>query len=181
MDRLKLAPADLRITRCLNEDARSSIAKIAHRLRMPESTVRHRLGRLVKGGVIEFAVLTNPLHLGYQIWIVIEIQTELPRVRSVARRLAEAPEVYFVGLTTGSYDVFAAAVFRSNNDLLDFITHRLSKIPGIIRTSTSSILEMVKRARTFAIPEELVGSDRKARKPRSHMRKNPGNSGPRGS
>src|SRR5262249_10550468 len=45
---------DLDIIRCLQDDARSSVAGIAGRLRVPESTVRHRLNRLVKEGVVEF-------------------------------------------------------------------------------------------------------------------------------
>jgi len=135
-----------------HRDARRSVAGIAGELGLPESTVRHRLNRLVERGIVEFAALTNPLQLGYQIWAIVEVQAELRKIRSVAQRLATAPEVYFVGITTGGYDVLAAAVFRSNDELLDFITRRLSGIPGIVRTSTSSVLEVVKRTMTFPLP-----------------------------
>jgi Lrp/AsnC family transcriptional regulator for asnA, asnC and gidA len=154
MDRTELTAADVGIIRCLQGDARSSAASIAAKLRMPESTVRHRLSRLVKAGVVQFAAVTDPLKLGYQIWTIVEIQAELPKVRAVARRLATLPEVYFVGITTGGYDLLAAAVFRSNEDLLDFTLRRLPAIPGIVRTSTSSILELVKRSLTIGLPEE---------------------------
>ncbi len=151
---VRLAPADVQIIRCLNEDARSPVAKIADQLRMPESTVRHRLNRLIRHGLVEFTAVPNPLHLGYQIWAIIEIQAELPKIRTVAQRLAAAPEVYFVGITTGGYDILAGAVFRSNDELLDFITQSLAQTPGIVRTSTSSVLEVVKRSLTFAAPQQ---------------------------
>jgi Lrp/AsnC family transcriptional regulator, regulator for asnA, asnC and gidA len=156
LDSFHLAPADIRIIQCLTKDARSSIAKIAEQLEIPESTVRHRVNRLVRGGVIEFAVMTNPLHLGYGSWAIIEIQVELKKIRAVARRLARIPEVYFVGITTGGYDLLVGAVFRSNEELLDFVTGRLAHIPGIIRTSTSSVLELVKRNMTFGLPVALM-------------------------
>jgi Lrp/AsnC family transcriptional regulator for asnA, asnC and gidA len=169
METMKLAPADLDIIRCLHEDARSSVARMAERLGMPESTVRHRMNRLVRSRVIEFAAVTDPLKLGYQIWAILEIQAEMPKVRNVARRLAATPQVYFVGITTGSFDILAAAVFKSNEELLDFITHRLSTIPGIIRTSTSSILELVKRSMTIGLPGDVgaIGS----RTPGARIRK----------
>lgn len=152
-DTYRLSSVDARIIRTLNKDPRSSVAKIAAQLRMPHSTVRHRLNRLVRLGVVEFTVVPNPLLLGYQIWAIVEIQAELAKIRSIAQQLAAKPEVYFVGITTGGYDILAGAVFRSNEELLEFITGSLSQIPGIIRTSTSSVLEVVKRFLTFEVPE----------------------------
>ena len=159
-----LGTLDLDIIRCLQDDARSSVVRIAGRLSVPESTVRHRLNRLVKEGVVEFATLTNPLHMGYQVWVLIDIQTELRRTRAVAEQVAEAPEVYWVGVTTGTHDLHVGAVFRSNEELLDFVTGRLSKIPGIVRTSTSSILELIKRSYTIRLPDPPAGKPPRRRR-----------------
>lgn len=163
MKPIKLLPADLEILGRLNKDARATVASIASKIGMPESTVRHRLNRLIQEGVIEFAVLTNPLQLGYHIWALLHVQAELPRVRAVAERLAAAPEVYFVGITTGSYDIFAGAVFRSNEELLDFITNRLAKVPGVVRTTTSNVLQVVKRVMSIGLPDSSRGNGNAAR------------------
>ncbi len=145
MDKPKITPLDVGIISSLRGDARKSFVKIAEELGTPESTVRHRLNRLVKHGILEFTAVANPLLMGYPIWAIIEIQGEPSRVRAVAQQLAKAPEVYFVGITTGRCDIFASAVFRSNEELLDFLTTRVAKIPGIMRTSTSTVLDVVKR------------------------------------
>jgi DNA-binding Lrp family transcriptional regulator len=168
MDSLKLAPIDIEIIRSLQGNPRGSVARIASRLAMPESTVRHRL---VRRGLVEFTVMTNPLQLGYQIWAIVEIQAAMPKIRAVAKSLAAAPEVYFVGITTGGYDILAAAVFRSNQELLDFITRRLSRVPGIVRTTTSSMLEVVKRTPTFVAPATVTAN---GRAPRSRRRRRAG-------
>jgi feruloyl esterase len=47
MELASLKAADIRIIRCLQDDARAPVAQIAARMKMPESTVRHRLNRLV--------------------------------------------------------------------------------------------------------------------------------------
>jgi Lrp/AsnC family transcriptional regulator for asnA, asnC and gidA len=147
VDSVKLAPADVEIIRSLQGDPRGSVARIASRLAMPESTVRHRLNRLVRQGLIEFTVMTNPLQLGYQIWAIVEIQAEMPKIRAVA------------------------AVFRSNQELLDFITRRLSRVSGIVRTTTSSVLEVVKRTPTFIAPGDGATN---GRAPRSRRRRRAG-------
>jgi Lrp/AsnC family transcriptional regulator for asnA, asnC and gidA len=157
MDVVKLGPVDFGIMRCLQNDPRISVARVAQRLRAPESTVRHRLNRLIRHRIIEFSAVTNPLRLGYRLWVIIEIQVDLPRVQVVARRLAAAPEVSFLAITTGGYDIVVAAVFRSNEELLEFMTCRLAKIPGIIRTSTSSVLELVKRTLAVRLPDRDPG------------------------
>jgi DNA-binding Lrp family transcriptional regulator len=46
----KITPVDVGIIRCLHRDARKSLVKIAKELGMPESTVRHRLNRLIRHG-----------------------------------------------------------------------------------------------------------------------------------
>jgi Lrp/AsnC family transcriptional regulator for asnA, asnC and gidA len=169
MERPKITPVDVGIIRSLHRDARKPLVKIASELGVPESTVRHRLNRLIQHGMVEFAAVTNPLRMGYQIWAVIEIQGQPSKLRAVAEQLAKVPEVYFVGITTGDYDILVNAVFRSNAELLHFLTTRLARIRGITRTSTSTLLDVVKRTLALSFPEPLAeagtsaGSSRRRR------------------
>jgi Lrp/AsnC family transcriptional regulator for asnA, asnC and gidA len=139
------------------DDPRASVARIAQRLATPESTVRHRLNRLVQNGTIEFGVMTNPRQLGYAAWAMIQVQAAPTQIRSVARRLAAAPEVYFVMITTGTFNIVATAVFRSNEDFLDFVTRALSRVPGVAQVSTASVLQVVKRTLALGLPQEQAG------------------------
>lgn len=150
--KFRFTEADVRIIECLQRDARAPVTSIAEKLRMPVSSVRHRVQRLVQAGILEFAAMTNPLRLGYQVWALIEIQVEISQIEQVAQKLARAPEVYLVGITTGRYDIHVGAVFRTNEEFLDFLIKRLSKIPGIVRTSSSPILRVVKRSMSYVFP-----------------------------
>lgn len=149
---VRLAPVDIQIIRALQRDARGSLVKVAAALGVPESTVRNRVNRLVEKGLVEFAVATNPLRFGYDVWAIIQVQVQPAHIRSVARRLAQVPDIHLVGIMSGSYDIYAAALFRNNQELLDLITGSLARIPGIRGISTSQMLEVVKRNVTFGIP-----------------------------
>lgn len=161
-DDVLLSEADLSIIRCIQNDARCSLAKVADAVGMPESTVRHRLNGLMKRKLIEFAVVTNPLMIGYSVWAVFEIQVKPQRIRPVAQLLAKIPEIHIVGIVTGRYDIYASALFRDNTELLDFITGPIAQVPGIIHISTTNMIEIIKREVTFGVPNgRPIGASRK--------------------
>ena len=162
-----LDAADMSIVRCLLRDGRRPVTLIANDLGISELTVRNRLNRLVRERIIEFDVTTNPYQFGYSMWAMLEIHVELPRIRAVAELISREPRVHMVGIMTGAYDIFAAAVVRSNQDLVELIANRFSKIPGIMRVSSSTVLELVKRTVNFGFPESVY--ERPERNARSEI------------
>lgn len=157
--RIKLNDADVEIIKCLHGDARMPVTSIAEKIEVPESTVRHRLGRMVNAGVIEFVAQTNPLNVGYPVWIMMEIEVASPRIRQIAAELANLAEVYFVYITSGTFDIFAGATFRTNEEFVDFLTGPMAKIKGIVRVTTRGILEVYKREFKFLPAVEGNGEE----------------------
>jgi len=143
---------DVEIIRMLQADARRPNTDIARRLGVAETTVRNRIERLTRDGVVQCGAWTDPLKLGYQTYAIIQIQVAPPRLEKVADVLARLPEVFFLGIATGGFDVVAAAVFRSNEHLYELMTKRLARIAGIQRTSTLGIVRIVKRAYAYPVP-----------------------------
>ncbi len=152
----RLDSIDFAIMGCLLQDARQSAATIARSLGIAESTARNRLTRLVEKEIVRFALITDPRQFGFQVWAMLEIQVEPSQIRRVAETLGQEPEIHLVGIMAGSYDIYAGAVLRSNQELVDLITRRLSKVPGIIRISSSTMLEVVKRTVSFGFPAEAL-------------------------
>lgn len=153
---IALDEIDVGIIECLHKDARAAAKTVAQTLDVPESTIRHRMARLIDAKVIEFVALTNPLNLGHSVWIMMEIEVETKRIRSVANDLAALSEIYFVYITTGSFDIFAGATFSNNGEFVDFLTNQLSGIEGIVRVNTRAILETHKRVFKFAPKPAIV-------------------------
>jgi len=150
--RIKLNSTDIQIIKYLHKDARMSASAIADELKLPESSVRHRLNRLVNGGVIEFVAQTSPLNVGYPVWIMMEIEVETVMIRKVAQQLADLNEMYIVYTTTGAFDISAGATFRTNKEFIDFLAGPFAAIKGIRRVTTRAILEVYKRQFKFVPP-----------------------------
>ncbi|AFK22961.1 Lrp/AsnC family transcriptional regulator [Pyrococcus sp. ST04] len=143
---------DRRILHLLQEDGRISYSEIARLIGVPESTVRARVKKLVEKGIIrKFAALINPFKAGYEIVAVIAVDAEPSKVREVAEKLAELPEVDVLGIATGAHDIFMQVTVRNLEELERFLLDKLGKIDGIKSTETS-ILTSVKKwgyARVF--------------------------------
>lgn len=154
-DSYNLDAIDARIIAYLQVDGRQHNTEIARRLGVGEATVRKRIERLLRNGVMQIGAWTDPLKIGYQHYAIIQIQVNLVDIERVAKGLAKLPEVFFVGICTGAFDIYAAAVFRSIEHMHEFITNGLARLRGIQRTSTSSITRIVKRNYNFPVPGAL--------------------------
>ena len=60
-------------------------------------------------------------------------------------RLAEMPEVDYVVITAGSYDLLIETVCEDNDALLAFLAERLRAIDGVRETETFVYLRLVKQ------------------------------------
>jgi DNA-binding Lrp family transcriptional regulator len=69
-------------------------------------------------------VWADPLKIGYQTYAYIEILVDPPEMENVARKLADFPEIVFVGLCTGSFDIHVSVLFSSNEHMYELITKR---------------------------------------------------------
>jgi DNA-binding Lrp family transcriptional regulator len=146
-----VSPLDRRIIVALQSDGRKPFAQVAAQLGVAESTVHNRVGRLKDLGILDFETFADPLRLGFQHWTLLGLGVDPTRVAHVGERLAEFPELFFVGLTTGKSDVFAAGVFRSNEELLSFLTARVARLPSVRTVSTTNVLRLVKRQTVYPL------------------------------
>jgi Lrp/AsnC family transcriptional regulator for asnA, asnC and gidA len=164
---------DAKIVELLQEDGRRSNVEIARRIGVAEATVRKRIERLVRERVVQIGAWPDPLRIGYQTYALIEIEAHLGQAERVAARLASFPEIFFLAICTGRYDLMVAACFRSNDEIHDFMTRRLPRVPGIQRITTSNITRLVKRAYAFPIPTPPDPAGRRRGASRSNGRGGP--------
>ena len=139
-----LDETDKSLVRLLQTDGRMSYATIARRLGLAQATVRKRVNRLVKNGVVRLRAVVNPTKVGYPLLVHIGMQVDLDKLEQVAPSLAELHEVRSVYYSTGMYDVVITAVFTSTDALLEFLHKKLGAIEGIKRVDTSQLLRTVK-------------------------------------
>lgn len=149
---MELDELDRGVLRLLQEDGRMSYTELARRLKVPESTVRLRVKRLLEKGVIrKFAALINPFKAGYGIVAFIAVDIEPGKVKSAVEELSRLREVDVLGIATGAHDVLMQVTVRDLQELENFLLEKLGRIEGIKSTETS-ILTSVKKwgyARVF--------------------------------
>ena len=90
---------------------------------------------------VAFALLVIPAFAAAQQ----SIKCEANKLMQVADRLAEFPEVDYVIITAGSYDILIETVSEDNEALLRFLAERLRAIDGVRETETFVYLRMVKQ------------------------------------
>ncbi|MDQ6687675.1 MAG: Lrp/AsnC family transcriptional regulator [Actinomycetota bacterium] len=128
----------------LQEDGRRSYSAIGKAVGLSEAAVRQRVQKLVDSGVMQVVAVTDPLELGFarQAMIGVRVTGEL---ESVADALAEFPEVDYVVITAGSYDILAEVVCESDAQLLELLSTRIRLIDGVVATETFVYLKLRKQ------------------------------------
>jgi Lrp/AsnC family transcriptional regulator for asnA, asnC and gidA len=135
---------DRSIVELLQEDGNLPNVEIARRLEISETTVRRRRAQLHEDDVIRVVAVANPFKLGFNIVTIIGVQTQKNRLSSVEETLREMPQVRFLGVTLGAYDLMLEAWFQSTDELLRFVTVDLATIEGITRTESFQIMRLSK-------------------------------------
>lgn len=126
-----------KIVELLQEDGRRSYAEIGRVVGLSEAAARQRVQRMTDAGIMQIVAVTDPTQLGFHRMAMIGIRVSGdPRV--VAVELTRIPELAYVVVTLGSFDILAEAVCESDDDLLDLIATRIRTIPEI--THTESLL-----------------------------------------
>jgi Lrp/AsnC family transcriptional regulator for asnA, asnC and gidA len=141
----EVSELDKRIIEHLQQDGRRPFTQIAADLGVSEAAVRARTNRLVERGIVQVVGVTDPLKLGFRQMAMIGVRCERDTLVHVAEEVATFPEVDYVVITAGSYDLLIETVCEDNAALLEFIAEKLRTIEGVRDTETFVYLRMVKQ------------------------------------
>ena len=133
-----------RIIEQLQEDGRRPYAAIGKAVGLSEAAVRQRVQRLVESGVMQVVAVTDPVQVGFarQAMIGLKVEGDL---LAVADSLAEMPEVDYVVVTAGSFDVLAEVVCEDDESLLELLNGRIRKLDGVRSSETFMYLQLRKQ------------------------------------
>src|SRR5213596_1752149 len=104
-----LDPVNKQLIGRLQRDGRMSYAALAKVVGLSEAAVRQRVQRLLDAGVMQIVAVTDPLTLGFTRQVMVGIRAT-GDLRVVAAALAKVPEVEYVVICAGGYDLLAELV-----------------------------------------------------------------------
>jgi len=144
---------DWQIISLLNEDGRMPSAEIARILGdVSARTVTNRINALTEHGIINVRAVVNPKMVGYGVMADVFVEVEPGRVREVAEIAASFPQISYVACSTGECDISISLRVRSIEELFDFVTEKLGKIPGVRRTQSFLLPVKLKDLDTWLPP-----------------------------
>ncbi|MCW2930505.1 MAG: Lrp/AsnC family transcriptional regulator [Actinomycetia bacterium] len=140
-----LRPEDNLLLAELARDGRASHAALAAATHWHESTVRRRIEELQHQGLLYFDVDMNDAFLGMRAGAMLWLAVAPGHLEAAGQAVAAHPEVPFAAATTGPTNLVVSAAFRDTRHLYEYLTTRLTGLPGIQTVETLPIIGTVKR------------------------------------
>ena len=134
---------DLRILAEIQDDGRRAYTAVAKELDVSEATVRARVARMQRRGVLKFVVNVDPHTLGL-FYVVLGLRVQGPGLKRAIEIMGSIPEVSYALVTAGTYDIVAEVVCRDHVDLLRLLRDEIRSIPGLQDVDTMTVLQTVK-------------------------------------
>jgi Lrp/AsnC family transcriptional regulator for asnA, asnC and gidA len=145
---------DRDIIRLLQRNGRTSNTEIGRALGLTETTIRKRIARLLDEGLVTIVAVPSPRAVGTTMSAIIGVSVDLGQLDGASQTIAAFPEVRYLGISTGRYDLIVEAFFSDTEHLLTFVSERLGTLPQVTGVETSIILRVDKFSYEWELPIE---------------------------
>jgi Lrp/AsnC family transcriptional regulator for asnA, asnC and gidA len=127
----------------LQIDGRKSYSAIGNVVGLSEAAVRQRVQRLIESGVMQIVAVTDPLTVGFFRMAMLGMKVD-GDLQKVADQLSSFPEVDYVVVTAGSFDVMAEVICEDDDHMLELL-QRIRNIPTVRSTESFVYLKLRKQ------------------------------------
>ena len=138
-----LDDVDRAIIEQLQADGRMPYTRLGAAVGLSEAAVRQRVQRLIDTGTLQIVAVTDPLQLGFRRMAMVGIRAE-GDTSEIAAKLEAFPDIDYLVMTAGSFDLLAEVVVEDDAGLLE-LGNRIRGVPGVRSTETFIYLGVVKQ------------------------------------
>lgn len=146
----ELDDTDKAILRALQIDGRAPYSKLGPAVGLSQAAARQRVQRLIDRGVMQVVAVTDPAMLGFAVQAMVALCTT-GDVRAAATALEHLPEVEYVVITAGRFDLLVEVVCTDSHHLLDVVNDRIRTIPGVTSAEVFTYLSLVKQTYSWGV------------------------------
>ena len=137
------------ILKILEDNARITTKQIAAMTGKPSAEINKQIKQAEKDRtILKYKTVINWDKVGNeQVWALIEVKLTPQKdvgFDAIAERVYRFPQTRTVYLVSGTYDLFVLAVGKTNHEIADFISQKLSHIEGVQGTMTQFVLKRYK-------------------------------------
>ncbi len=136
---------DLKILRCLTDNARMSASDIGAEVRLSTSAVIERIKKLEQNGTVKgYTALLDPVKLGKDVTAIMSIVVDHPKYNDgFISAVSANPHITECLYIAGEVDFFIKVV-TDNTKTLETVLNQLKSIPGVSKTKTNIVLNAPK-------------------------------------
>jgi DNA-binding Lrp family transcriptional regulator len=141
-----LEPLDVSLIRALQRNGRASFRDLGRELGVSERVVSARYVELAEMDAVRVTAVVNPLRLGWNAmaWLGIRVAGSAD-FEHVTAQLGEIPELSYLVVASGRYDLMAEVVCRTSDDLLATLTNRVGAVDGVASVDLFYYLRLLYR------------------------------------
>jgi Lrp/AsnC family transcriptional regulator for asnA, asnC and gidA len=151
----QLDETDRAIIAHLQYDGRKPFTEIAGHLGISEGAVRRRVKLMTDDGLLQIVGIVEPQYLDWQAAGMIGVTAQGDQIDAVAQQIAQFPEVTYLFMASGGFDLFVEVYCRDREHFAAFLNEKLRRVPGVERTETFMILKMYKLSYRWGESEPL--------------------------
>lgn len=128
----------------LQQDGRRPYASIGQAVGLSEAAVRQRVARLQASGILQIVAVTDPMQVGFPraAMVGITVDGDIDRVADAMEKL---PEVDYLVVCAGSFDILAEVTAEDDDHLLRVVNKAIRGIVGVRTTETFVYLKLRKQ------------------------------------
>lgn len=132
---MKIDKTNIAIIRHLRE-GRKSYSKIADNLELTENTVRTRVRKLEREGVLEISGLVDPESISRHRLVMVGVKLNTMNLVKKGEEFSRLKGVVSVGVVTGRFDLMLIVLLKERFGLLEFYTEQVSRIKDVRSVET---------------------------------------------
>ena len=117
-------------------NGRKSYKKIAEELSLSENTVRARVHKLMREGILEISGVIDPQAINEHRVIMVGVKLQTMDLVKKGEEFSKIKGVVSVSVVTGRFDLILVVLLKPGFDLLEFYTEEVSKIKDVQSVET---------------------------------------------
>jgi Lrp/AsnC family transcriptional regulator for asnA, asnC and gidA len=140
----RLDDTDKAIIQHLQEDGRMSYTKLGPLVGLSAPAARQRVLHLIQSGVMQVVAVTDPTQLGFDIQAMLGVRVS-GDIDAAANATAAMPEVDYVVMTAGRFDLLLELVCENTEQLLT-VVNSVRLLDAVAEVEVFSYMRLVKQS-----------------------------------
>ena len=142
---------DKQLLRELQRDGRATFAALGEVVALTPPAVKARIEKLRAQGVLDIVAVTDPIQLGYDENAIVGVRVD-GDARVVADTISKIPNVAYLVMTVGGYDLMVELVCHSR-DQFDELHHQIRAIEGVRSTDAFPYTRIHTHRFSWGVPD----------------------------